>query len=132
MQDGFGGSMGGEQFSTIYGDLITKATINREVKVRGGPMRGGYSTSVRATDNFIKMSHMMAAIRRKLKEKLWYVTSSAHTKISAGSTSKYDNTVRDRTNQLQELFDLFLEAPARHFESGVQIEESIVDGLLKS
>ena len=78
MQNGFGGSISGEPFSTIHGDLITETTINREVKVRGGPMRGGYSTSERTTDAFIKTSHLMAAIRRKLKEKLSYVTSSTH------------------------------------------------------
>ena len=33
---------------------------------------------------------------------------------------------------IQELFYPFLEAPDWHFKSGVQIEESIVDGLLKS
>ena len=78
LQNRFGGSISGEPFSTIHGDLITETTINREVKVRGGPMRGGYSTFERTTDAFIKTSHLMAAIRRKLKEKLSYVTSSTH------------------------------------------------------
>ena len=45
MANGFGGFMSGEPFSTIHGDLITDTTINREVKVRGGSMRGDYSTS---------------------------------------------------------------------------------------
>ena len=68
--NGFGGSLSGDKFSTIHGDLITETTINREVKVRGGPMRGGYSTSLPNTDTFIKTSHLMAKIRRKMKEKL--------------------------------------------------------------
>ena len=38
---GFGGSISGEPFSTVHGDYITETTINREVKVRGGPMQGG-------------------------------------------------------------------------------------------
>jgi len=37
-QNGFGGSMSGEPFFTIHGDLITETTINKEVKFRGGPM----------------------------------------------------------------------------------------------
>ena len=94
-------------------------------------MRGGYSTWERTTVNFIKTNHVIAAIRKKLKEKLSYVTSSAHKEVSPGWRSKHDNIVRDLTNQLQDFFDPFLEAPAQHFKSGVQIEESIVDGLLK-
>ena len=37
--------MSGEPFLTMYGDLITEVTINGEVKVCGGPMLGGCSTS---------------------------------------------------------------------------------------
>ena len=42
--------MSGEPFSTIHGDSIMETTINREVKVRGGSMRGGYSTSEETTN----------------------------------------------------------------------------------
>ena len=70
----------------------------------------------------------MAAI--KLKEKLSYVTSSAHKEITPGSRKQRDNVVRDLTIQLGEYFDPFLEAPARHFKSGVEIDKFIIDGLL--
>ena len=78
LNDGFGGSITGQSFSTIHGDLITETTINREVKVRGGPVRGGYSTSFEANDAFIKTSHLMAKIRGKLKEKLNVLSSTVH------------------------------------------------------
>ena len=39
--NGFGGSLSGQKFSSKHGDLIIVTTINREVKVRGGPMQGG-------------------------------------------------------------------------------------------
>ena len=42
---GFGASMSGEPFSSVHGDYITETTINREEKLSGGPMRGGYSTN---------------------------------------------------------------------------------------
>ena len=105
--------------------LITETTINGKVKVRGGPMRGCYSTSERTTDNFIKASHVMAAMRRKLKEKLSYVASSAHKEVSPGSRSKHGYTVRDPTNELQELFDPFLEAPAQYFKSGCKLKKAL-------
>ena len=113
-------------------NLIAETTTNVDVKVRVGPMHGGYSTSERKTDNFIKTSHMMAAIREKLNKKLWYMTSSAQKEVSPGSWSKHENTVWDLTNQLQKLLDPSLQVPDRNFKSRVQIVEIIVDGLLKS
>ena len=44
LNHGFGGSLSGQPFSTEHGDLIIEMTVNKEVKVRGGPMQGGYST----------------------------------------------------------------------------------------
>ena len=47
LREGFGGSLSGEPLSTILRGLITEVTINREVKVRGGPMMGGYTHRIR-------------------------------------------------------------------------------------
>ena len=132
LANGFGGSMSGETFSTIHGDLITETTINREVKIRGGRMRGGYSTSEETTDVFIKTSYIMATIRSKLKEKLAYVTSSVHKEITPGSRIQHDNVVKDLTNQLREYFNPFIEAPARHSKTRVEIEPDVIKGLLNS
>ena len=40
---GPGVSLSGEAFSSIPGDLVTEIGPNRESKIRGGPMSGGYS-----------------------------------------------------------------------------------------
>ena len=93
-------------------------------------MRGGYSTSEETTDTFIKTSHIMATIRSKLKEKLAHVTSSAHKETTPGSRIQHDNVVKDFTNQLREYFNPFIDAPARHFKTGVEIEPDVIKGLL--
>ena len=62
--------MSGEPFSTIHGDLMTEVTINRDAKVRGGSMMGGYSTSDKKNDAFVKTSHIMAKSRSKLTEQV--------------------------------------------------------------
>ena len=43
-----GASLSKNIFLTIPGDLVNEEAISREVIVRGGPMSGGYSTSVDA------------------------------------------------------------------------------------
>ena len=88
--NGFGGSLSGEPFSTIHGDLIIETTINREVKVKGGPMPGGYSTSKSTTDAFIKTSHIMAKIRAAIKKRLHILASSVHKECTSGAKNNHE------------------------------------------
>ena len=60
-----GASFSGNKFSIIPGDLVTEVTIKRQVKVRDGPMRAGYITSINAENNFILHSHILAKIRKE-------------------------------------------------------------------
>ena len=84
LKKGFRGSLSGEPFSTIPGDLITEVSINREVKVRSGPVMSGYSTSDKTDDAFIKTSHVMAKIRSKLMEQVNLLSSWVHKELSPG------------------------------------------------
>ena len=60
------------------GDLGTEVTINREVKVRGGQIRGGYSTSFDADNDFALNPHILAELRKELKGKMRLKTASTH------------------------------------------------------
>ena len=62
MQNAFVGSVGGEQFSIILWDLITETTINREVKVTGGPLHGSRNNS-RIILPFFRSSRLTFQIR---------------------------------------------------------------------
>ena len=64
-----GDSLSGNKFSTIPGDLVTAVAINREVKARGSPMRGGYSASINAESDFILNFHMLAKLKKEFKKK---------------------------------------------------------------
>ena len=50
----FGGSLTRDTFSSKYGALIIKAIVNSEVKIRGGPIQGGYSADLDTTNIFVK------------------------------------------------------------------------------
>ena len=52
-----GASLSSKNFSTIPGDLVTNVTINRELKVHGGPTTGGYKISFDAENDFVLNSH---------------------------------------------------------------------------
>ena len=54
-------------FLTIPGDSVNEEAISREVIVRGGPMSGGYSTSVDAKNDFIVNSHILAKLWKEFK-----------------------------------------------------------------
>lgn len=45
-ENGFGGSLSGGPISTVHGDYITEVTIQQQVRVRCGPLQGGFSTSL--------------------------------------------------------------------------------------
>ena len=130
--NGFGGLVSGKPFSTIHGDLINETTINREMKVRGGPMQGGFSTDEKAVDSFVKTSHIMAGIRVKLKERTKVLTKSVHKETTAGEITKHELMIKSLVTQLNNYFDPFVDGPARHFKSGTEIEPSVIEGLLKS
>lgn len=92
--NGFGGSLSGEPFSTVHGDYIRETTINLEVKVRGGPVHGGYSTSIQANDTFIKTSHLMVKVHTGLKERLHVLISSKHKKTTTRARKEHKGTTQ--------------------------------------
>ena len=55
-----------------------EVTINREAKVRGGPMTSGYSTSIDAENDFLLNFHILAKPRKELKKKVNLKTDSNH------------------------------------------------------
>ena len=66
------------------------------------------------------------------ERKLSLVTASVHKEITRGARNQHDKAMKDLTNQLNEYFDPFLDGPARHFKSGVEIEQVVMEGLLSS
>ena len=57
-----GPSLSGRNFVNIPGGSVTEVTVNREVKTHDGPMRGGFSTSIEAVDDFIPNTHALATL----------------------------------------------------------------------
>ena len=99
-ENGFGGSLTGDKFSTKRGDPITETTVNREVKVRGGPMQGGYSTDLDAMNVFKKNSHLLAKLRSVLKERVHLLISSNYKETTLGARKKHENMIKRLVTKL--------------------------------
>ena len=130
--NGFGGSLSGQKFSSKHGDLIIETTINREVKVRGGPMQGGFSTNTDAVDTFIKTSHVIAKLRFIMNKKLGPLSSATHKETTPGAKKTHEKTIKRMVSGLDNILDPFAPGPARHMKTGVLIDENVIQGLMKS
>ena len=87
---GIGASLSSKYFSAIPADLVTEVTINREGKVREGPMRGGYSASFDAENDFVLNSHILAELQKELKCKMRLKTASTHKEATYEEMQKHE------------------------------------------
>ena len=74
---GFGASISGEAFSSIYGDLVTEL-FNKETNGAGGPFRGGFRTSIEAVNTWVNTIHIHSRLKQSFKKAILYNTSSKH------------------------------------------------------
>ena len=126
---GPGVSLSGNVFSSIPGDLVTEIGPNRESKIRGGPMRGGYSKSPENVDEFYKNSHKLAKLRRHVKDRFLIKTSSGHNETSSGAKARHEKQVSSLIEKLQTYHTPF-EGPARNISTGIELDTAIVQGLI--
>ena len=61
---GIGANLSRDKFLTIEGVFANEVTINRDVKVSGSIIRGGYSNSIHADNNFILNSDTLSKLRK--------------------------------------------------------------------
>ena len=78
---------------TIPGDLVNEEAINREVIVRGGPVSGGYSTSIDTENDFILNSHILAKLRKEFKNKMNFKTDSNFKEPTPGEIRKHEEQI---------------------------------------
>ena len=107
VKEGLSRILSGQPFSTEYGDLIIGTTINREVKVRGGPMQGGYSTNLSAMNKFVKNIHLLPKLRAAMKNKLRVLTSSKHKETTLFGKHLHELTIVSMVQQLERYLNPF-------------------------
>lgn len=70
-------------------------------------MQGGFITSLKAEDAFIKTSHLIAKVRTALKDKFNLMTTSAHKETAQGAKKEHKKTVQSLVNQMSKYMNPF-------------------------
>ena len=85
---GFGGSISGDSFSCLDGDLIT-GIFNEQTKRQAGPQYVGYSTDIAKVNTWVAASHIHAKVRKILSEKIQLNRSTDHKERTPGSRQNW-------------------------------------------
>ena len=129
---GMGGSITGEKFSSIHGDLVTEL-FNKETKGTAGPFRAGFSTNIDEVNNWVNTIHIHAMLRANLQKILHIRTSSKHKELTKRGKMLHEDHVKNLKDKLSKYgLDPFSSDPTTHIPSGKQIEESIVKYFIRA
>jgi hypothetical protein len=129
---GFGGSLSGEKFSAIHGDLITEI-YNGETKGTAGPFRSGYSTDITTVNTWVKTSHIHARVRTEFKKNINLCTSAVHKESTASAKELHVRHVSKLKQKLEDYqIDPFGSGAARHITNGKELDHQVVTDMLRA
>ena len=130
MKRGTGGSLSGDKFSSIHGDLITEV-FNGEIKRQVGPHRSGFSTNVDTVNTWIKTTHIHAKLRKKFNDTIRLTTDSHHKETTQSEMKRHSRHVKNLKDQLNKYnTDPFGDGPAKQLTTGKIIDAKRIQGLL--
>ena len=132
LERGMGGSISGDAFSTIHGDLITEL-FNKETKGTGGPFRSGFSTNIEAVNKWVRTIHIHATLRKALRTALHIKSSSKHKEI----TDRGKKLHQEHVKSLKKILvgygtDPFSSDPPKCISTGSEIPDDIVADMIRA
>ena len=131
-QKGMGGSLTGDPFSSLHGDLHTEL-FNRETKSTCGPFRSGFITSSDAINNWVQTIHIHSELRVALRKMLRVKTSSKHKEMTPGRKKIHEKHIDNLKQKLVGYgVNPFSEGEPRIISTGVEIEEGVVNDVLRT
>jgi hypothetical protein len=129
---GFGGSLSGEKFSAIHGDLITEM-YNGETKGTAGPFRSGYNTDITTVNTWVKTSHIHARVRTEFKKNINLCTSAVHKESTASAKELHVRHVSKLKQKLEDYqIDPFGSGAALHITNGKELDHQVVTDMLRA
>ena len=123
---GIGGSITGEKFSAIHGDLFTEL-FNKETKGTSGPFRSGFSTNIDAVNSWVSTIHIHTLLRKELHKCIHMKTGSAHKEVTPRGRRIHAEHVQNLKEKLRGYgIDPFSKDPPRALSTGKVIDATIV------
>ena len=127
---GIGGTLSGDKFSSIHGDLTTEV-FNGETERQAGPNGSGFSTNVDAVNTWIKTTHIHAKVRKKFNDTVRLTTDSHHKETKQGEMKRHSQHVKKLKDLLKKYnTDPFGDGPAKQLTAGKISDAKIIQGLL--
>ena len=92
-QRGFGGSLSGDSFSCLHGDLMTEI-LNRQTKRQSGPHCAGFSTGIGKVNTWVATFYFRATVRQTVSDKIQLNTSTDHKECTPGARRLHSDNVK--------------------------------------
>ena len=129
---GIGGSITGEIFSAVHGDLFTEL-FNKETKSTAVPFRSGFSTNIDAVNCWVNTIHIHALLRKELLKYVLMKTGSKHKeKTPQGIKIHFEHVNNLKQKLCGYGIDLFSNDAPRHLSASKFIESAIVSDILRA
>ena len=126
----FEGSISGDRFSTIHGDLITEL-FNKETKGTAGPFRSEFSSNIEAVNTWVHTIHVHSKLRVIFREHLRTKTSAKHKELTPGSKKKHMEHVKNLRAKLKSYgLNQFAESAPKCITTGEEIDLAVVYDML--
>ena len=127
---GIGGSIGGEPFLSIHGDLITEL-FNKITKGAGGPFRAGFSTNIEAVNTWVRNIHIHSKLKQSFKKEIMLKTSSKHKEITKGGKKLHHDLVKKLKLKLVDYgVNPFSAEKPKSFPTGVENSKDHANDML--
>ena len=124
-QHGFGGSLSGDSFSCLHGDLITKIFTGQSKRL-AGPQYAGFSVVIAKVNTWVATSHIHAKVRQTLSDKIQLNTSTNHKECTPGARRLHNNNVKLLKEKLKSYgTDPFGTRKARDMVTGKKLPEKV-------
>ena len=131
-EKGMGGSISGQKFSSIHGDLVTEL-FNKETKGTAGPFRAGFSSDIDSVNNWVNTIHIHAMLRVNLLKFLHISTSSKHKELTDRGKRLHADHVKKLKEKLHSYgADPFSSGVPKHLTSGKQLHELVIKDFIRA
>ena len=90
--------------------LSNRVTIYREIKVRGGTILEGYTTSFDAENDFVLNSHILGELREKLRSKMRLKIASTHREATYREMQRHEEQIQSLLKNLKTYVNRFHKA----------------------